>query len=109
MEKTEVIAEVIADCSGTLENVRELHELRQKAILLSRILDNTDDKSDNVSQAKVVRNHMNHKTRQSDTESGGWHTGLKPAVEPEGIQRGKDVIKPPGNGKNLGAVQSINY
>lgn len=52
---------------------------------------------------------MNHITRQTDTESGRWHASLKAAGEPEDIQRGKDVIKQPGNGKYLGALQSINY
>lgn len=65
-------------------------------------------KGDNVSKAKVVRNSINHTTRETDRESGRWHTGSKPAGEPEGIQRGKDLIKQPGNGKNLGALQS-NY
>lgn len=59
-------------------------------------------------KAKVVRNCINH-TRQTDTEAGRWHAGLKPAGEPEGIQRGKDVIKQLGNTENLGALQSVNY
>lgn len=42
---------------------------------------------------------MNH-TRQAGAGSGGWHTGLKPAGEPESIPRGKVVIKQPGNGEN---------